>query len=187
MVYIKQRVAKPGDVFILLVPSAQELHLLHQWQLELQARYGGQIVNHIHITSQRFTPRLGVLERSCIQYLKEVLESIPSFPIITDMVIQFFAYYWDTHVLRWRVQETDAYTKFRDVLDMTLTKIDCPPHFDRLRYTSCTALNLNGEVDQEPHPPTRTLPADLFTARDLLISQLVGSNEFKIIETITLS
>ena len=37
------RIAQPGDIFILLVPPAQELHLLRQWQTELRARFGGRL------------------------------------------------------------------------------------------------------------------------------------------------
>jgi hypothetical protein len=119
--------------------------------------------------------------------LKGELQSIPAFPVFTDRVIQFFAPYWGTHVLRWRIQETYAYAKFRDTLDLTLTKIDCPSHFDRLRHASCTALNLEEKVALEVNPTGRTFPTLLFTARELLVSQLVGDNDFKIIETISLS
>jgi hypothetical protein len=181
------RIAQPGDIFILLVPSAQELHLLRQWQTELQARFGGQMVNHLHITSQRFTPRDGQLEGSCIQPIKDALGTIKSFPVFSDMLIQFCALYWGTHVLRWRVQETDAYKDFRTILDLTLSRVNCPSHFDRLRHASCTALNLAEKVDLEGNPPGRKFPALLFTARALLVSQLVGGNEFNIIESITLS
>jgi len=180
------RVAQPGDIFILLVPSAQELHLLRQWQEELQTRYGGKPVSHIHITSQRFTPLQQDLEKTCIDKLNEDLQNLHSFPVFTDMLTQFYAPYWDTKVLRWRIQETNAYAAFRDILDNILLNINCPSHFDRQRYATCTALNMDHEVDLESNPPGRLFPALLFTARKLLISQLVDKNDFEIIETINL-
>jgi hypothetical protein len=186
MAVVNHRIAQPGDIFILLGPSAQELHLLRQWQADLQTRYGGKLVNHIHITSQRFTPQQRLLEESCVELLKNELQNLQSFPIFTDKLIQFYARYWDTLVLRWRVQETDTYTKFRDVLDQTLEIVQCPSHFDRQRHASCGALNLDVRSDLENNPPVRNYPAYLFTARELLISKLIGDNEFEIIETIGL-
>jgi hypothetical protein len=187
MARVNQRIAQPGDIFILLVPSAQELHLLRQWQADLQIRYGGKTVKHLHITSQRFTPHQDLLEESSLELLKNELQNLQPFPVFTDKLIQFYARYWDTLVLRWRVQGTDAYTRFRKVLDQTLEMIQCPSHFDRQRHASCGALNLDVGSDLEVNPPLRKFPAYLFTARDLLISKLVGDNEFEIIETIKLS
>ena len=180
------RIAQPGDIFILLVPSAQELHLLRQWQAELHTRYGGTPVNHLHITSQRFTPWQGQLQKACINLLNSELQNLPSFPVFTDRIIQFYARYWETLVLRWRVQETEQYSHFRDILDRILVEIDCPSHFDRQRPASCGALTLNSRVDLEAKPPNRRFPAHLFMAQELLLSQLVDKNTFEIIETIKL-
>jgi hypothetical protein len=180
------RVAQPGDIFILLVPPAQELHQLRQWQAELQARYGGEPVSHIHVTSQRFTPHQGQLEERCVEQVISDLQGIPSFSLNTDMLVHFYAPYWNTNVLRWRVQETSAYAEFRDILDETLLKIDCPSHFNRQRHATCTLLNLDHEVDLKDNPPNRQYPAHLFTAREVLISQLVENDDFHILETVRL-
>ncbi len=181
-----RRIAQPGDIFLLLVPSAQELHLLRQWQAELQDRYGGWIVDHVHVTSQRFTPRQDQHAEPCIDPLIEELQKLKTFPIFTDMLIQFYSPFGGTHVLRWRVKETDYYAEFRDKLDNILLKINCPSHFDRLRHATCTALNLEHKVELTAKTPGRIFPAHLFNAREILISQLTDKNNFNILETIIL-
>jgi len=147
MINNNQRKAQPGDLFILLVPSAQELHHLRRWQSELQAQYGGQKVDFLHITCQRFTPHNGQSEESCIKSLKNYLNDSQSFTIFTDKIIHFYAPYWEKMVLRWRVQDTGEFKLFRSRLAAVLSKNNCHSHFNRIRYASCTILNLDEMID----------------------------------------
>ena len=180
------RVAQPDDIFILLVPTAQELHHIHHWQAQLQNQYGGQPVEHIHITCQRFTPRETQDEFLCIEALKEKLTQFSPFIIYTDKLLQFHAPYWQTDVIRWRVQETDDYAEFRDQLETTLQNIRCPSHFNRLRHATCTALNTNRRIQMDEKQFDIGLPQPLFTAKKLVISQLKETGQFEILETLFL-
>jgi 2'-5' RNA ligase len=178
------QVAKPGDIFLLLVPSAQELHRLNTWQSGLQARFGGRVVPDPHITCQRFTPGRGKSANDCVGQLSTHLASIRTFQIYTDRLIQFYAPYWQNHVLRWRVQESDEYAEFRDRLEIALQHIRCPSHFNRRRHASCTAI----ELDQPTRLPLESAesgyPIPLFLARTLWISELQADHQFSILETI---
>ena len=178
------RIARPGDIFLLLVPSARELHRLSAWQAKLQSRFGGRIVPDPHITCQRFSPTQGLSQDDCLQNLAGELGSIRSFPIYTDRLIQFHAPYWQTQVLRWRIQETDEYAEFRDHLEITLHRIQCPSHFNRLRHATCTALELEQPAELPGEIATAGLPAILFTASTLLVSELLDSFEFAILQTL---
>ena len=115
-----QRVAQPGDIFVLLVPNGVDQEHLNQKHNSLQAHFGGQAVLPIHITTQRFSPGNGQITTNCIETLRESLSGFQPFPIIADALIQFFAPYWQCQVLRWRVQETPAWANFRDQLENTL-------------------------------------------------------------------
>jgi hypothetical protein len=183
----QRRVAQPGDLFLLLVPSARELHQLTLWQSELQAKYGGQVESFVHITCQRFTPNKGEIEDTCIGQLVDVLATTKSFMIYTDKLIQFLAPYWGQEVLRWRVQETQEYAAFRDVLTVSLKNIGCPSHFNRKRHTTCTALKQVKKEDFKMDPPEVQYPSPLFTARNLWFSKLLDGTEFEILEKIKLA
>jgi hypothetical protein len=180
------RKAQPGDHFVLLIPTAQELHHLRQWQSELQAQYGGQSVDFLHVTCQRFTPKKNQSEGACIKNIKLFLEKTRIFSLYTDKVIHFYAPYWDKMVLRWRVQDTGEFIKFRTNLTAFLSKNSCDSHFERIRSASCTILNLNEEINSNLLSPELFPSVPLFTVRSLLISKLNTERSFETLETINL-
>lgn len=182
------RVAQPGDTFILLVPSAQELQHLQQAQIDFQSQYGGQIVDHIHITCERFTPKRAGFPKECSAVLKHHIGNSTPFSVNSDAVIQFHAPYWKSHVVRWRIEDTPAWAAFRSLLAKTLKSIACPSHFDRHRRASCSILSLDGPITlDEKHTASSFYPQKLFTAHEVLISRLQENYQFEIIETIQLS
>lgn len=180
------RIAQPGDVFILLVPTGSDLERLQQWQSEMNSIYGGQIANFIHITCQRFSPEEDEFEAECIYKLEQAFNNLDRFPIFTDKIIQFYAPYWGRYVLRWRVQQTEAYKSFRNLMDSVLSKLKCPSHFSQFRHASCTALDLNNKQDFIKDDQDKKFPEYLFTAKELLVSKLHQDNQFEILTTIAL-
>jgi len=181
------RVAKPGDTFILLVPSAQELHHLQQKQTEFQNQYGGQIMNHIHITCERFTPERAKFPQECFAVLKHQIANLAPFPVYSDAVIQFHAPYWQSNVLRWRIEGTTAWLDFRSLLTKTLKGIACPSHFDRQRSSTCSILTLDEPVELSVKHNRANNSHKLFTAQEVVISRLKENYQFEILETIQLS
>lgn len=178
------RIAQPGDIFILLVPSGPELAGLRGKHAELQSQYGGQLVEPIHITVERFSPDEGQCAQDCITPIKENLRQVQPFQLRTDALIQFFAPYWQSQVLRWRVQESPFWNDFRDLLENTLNETGCPSHFIRRRHATCTILKLDEEIDLPIEWQDFTLP--LFTARQVWISELKNDGLFEILEEFTL-
>jgi len=183
----RPRVAQPGDTFILLVPSAQELHHLHRKQNEFRNQYGGQLIDHIHITSERFSPKRTTSPKECSAVLRHHIGSLEPFPVFSDAVIQFHAPYWKSHVLRWRIQDTAAWLDFRNLLTKTLKGVDCPSHFDRHRRATCSILALADPVDLSEKHNSANNSQKLFTAKKVVISRLQNNYQFEIIETIQLS
>lgn len=180
------RTARPGDIFILLVPTAQELHLLRERQLALQSRYGGEVVDFVHITCDRFSPEPERSEKNCINFLMSNLTSISPFMLYTDRLVQFFAPYWGMEVLRWQVQETKAYSWLRTLLADSLNQMGCASHFNRRKPTTCTALRLENKIDLAQFGEDGTYPTRLFEASNLWVSKLVREEEFEILERIRL-
>lgn len=178
------RIAQPGDIFILLVPTTDDLAQLRQKHADLQAQFGGQLVEPIHITAERFSPENGHDPQDCIAPIRRNLSGIQPFPIEADGLIQFFAPYWQSQVLRWRVAETRIWNDFRDTLEDVLCDIGCPSHFIRRRYATCTILKLEGEIDPSALPQVDAMP--LFWVRELWISLLKADGQFEIVEKLIL-
>jgi len=179
------RIARPGDVFILIVPTDDDLERLRNQHLELQNKYGGQVVEPIHITVERFSPEEGTFTEDCIPTIKECVAKLQPFPISADALIQFYAPYWQSFVLRWRVKETPIWNNFRDLLEDTLNEVHCPSHFTRRRHASCTILKLDKEINLPGHPLMVTQP--LFMIQELWISLLREDHQFEILEKLELN
>ena len=183
---IPKRIAQPGDLFVLLIPNGHDLERLQDWQLQLQEQYGGQIVSPIHITVARFSAEPGTSTPQCVTNFRASLPVMRSFSLSTDAIIHFFAPYWQTSVLRWRVLVSPEWDQFRDHLDDTLCQIECQSHFERRRHATCTALSLEQPVDLEQNPPGYKLPAPLFVVQEIVISHLKTAGEFEILDRFAL-
>jgi hypothetical protein len=178
------RIAQPGDIFILLVPTGPELKQLRHKHAQLQTQYGGRLVDPIHITVERFSPENGQFTQDCIAPIKKTLHRVRPFQLTVDALIQFFAPYWQSQVLRWRVAESPTWSDFRDLLENTLSEIGCPSHFVRRRHATCTILRLDHKVNLSSE--ARDFPRPLFTARHLWISMLKEDGLFEILEKLEL-
>jgi len=178
------RAAQPGDIFLLLIPPSKDKERLSCEQLDFQAQFGGQPVEPIHVTVERFSPDNQQLPQECVANLRENLSEMKSFPIMGDAIIQFFAPYWQSYVLRWRVQKTPEWIKFRDQIKSMLEHIDCPSHFDRRRHATCTILKLGNKVILPTPPPIISMP--LFKVQDLRISTLREDGNFEVLEKLKL-
>lgn len=64
MTRLLRETAKPGDICILLIPTATELRVLRQQQAVLQAQYGGRITVFSQIKAPNAFEILGQVELS---------------------------------------------------------------------------------------------------------------------------
>ena len=75
------RPAQPGDLFFLLEPSEAERAAVRNLQAALQARYGGQPQEYIHLTCQRFSLQGGQAVERLVgarpkRQFKEIIDSL---------------------------------------------------------------------------------------------------------------
>ena len=178
------RIARPGDIFLLLVPSGEELVILRDKQQKLKSLYGGEIVDFVHITCERFSPEDGMEESFCIDYLRRNVTALSSFNLYAENLVQFYAPYWEKEVLRWQVKEAENYVRLRHILAASLKETGCGSHFDLARPTTCTALRLGEKIGLKPET-TFDIPSTLlFKANHLWVSKLIREEEFKILAKI---
>ncbi len=174
------RTAQSGDLFLLLTPTAQELQRVQQYQLNLQDIYGGHRIDHIHITCQRFSLENGLSTKYIVDYLQKEISKFTTFPIFADKVIQFHAPFWQSQMLRWRIQNTNAWVEFQYQLRTLLNEMNCPSHYERIRRATCTALMLDSKVSVEQEDIHTKYPFYLFQACQVMISR-VRPNSFEYI------
>ena len=170
--------AQTGDLCLLLFPGEEDLLGLRQRQAVLQARYGGQIYDDVHITCQRFTP-------SPEQSLTDLLDNIAlelrlghAFPLYTNELVQFYARFWKNYVIRWQVQRTWAWQQFRQRVERMLLDMNCTLHYPPHQAAVCSALVLDMATNLRPYPDV-VFPHHLFDVGQFVVSQIEGPGQFR--------
>jgi hypothetical protein len=178
--------ALPGDICLLLVPTKRETAVLHARQVKLHALFGGEIVDEMHITCQRFNFPKTVDQPWALRHLQEKIASEKSFMVTSGNYIHFFSPFWGFYALRWHVLEDATWLNFRSKLESCLLEIGLSPHYPPEKHATCTALNLGHEIN--PNELAKDIfPIPLFRARKMVISRIIQRAEFEILGTFNLA
>ena len=186
----KPRAARPGDVCVLLEPSEDEAVNLRQRQMSLQALFGGRLHESVHLTCQRFELHDECLLPDLIRHLGSKLVAVQPFPIVAVSLVQLTHPFWQSRLLRWRIQGTSELQRFGTIVEGTLVTMRITPHFlytSGWKPTLVTALEAIPEVDLAGYLGDIPLPHHLFVARQVVLSRIKGRKEFEILGTIQLS
>lgn len=180
------RSALPGDICILLLPTAQELTRLREFQTGLQGVFGGQIVEHVHVTCQRFKPDHAEQLWQIINRLVDELAMVKPFPLLACSLVTLQSEFWHSHLARWQVQETTHWQSLNATIRMILQELSCQPHYHGDKMPTCSAL------EQIPVEPRQTESLDLaspevlFEARQVIITKIEGQGYFTTLKTFQL-
>lgn len=186
----KLRTGILGDIFVLVEPAQSETAVLHQKQKFLQSVFGGQLHKRIHLTCQRFELPDDRYLNEVIQQLKAKMERIQPFQLISDSLVHIYAPFWQSHLLRWQIQETEDILYLGELIEDGLRAAGIMPHFPQTssrKPTLVTALEEVSRTAFEQHLDEIAFPQYLFTARHIVLSKIVGQAEFKILKAIPLS
>lgn len=181
------RAAQPGDICILLEPNdPDEIAALQQHQLALQHRYGGRVMNPVHVTSQRFT----ITHPQQIQALLDQLAGLAAqwqpFQISANGLLPLNSEYHQARIIKWKIAPPDALVRFSAHLERVLAAIGgdslYPPGWVSDLVTALTGID--PAASPEEHDLHLTQP--LFTPNILALSRINGPTEFEVLEKIPL-
>jgi hypothetical protein len=184
------RTARPGDICVLLEPAEDEITELRQLQMSLQSLYGGRLHERVHLTCQRFELGDGQVLPDIVQRLGDSIAALQPFHITASSLVEMEHPFWQTRLLRWRIQVTDDVRRFVQLVERGLVAGGVRPHFS---YTSgwvptlVTALEAIPKLDLEHPPAGIPFPQYLFTGRQVRLSKIVGRRQFEILATIPLT
>jgi hypothetical protein len=184
------RIARPGDVCVLLEPAEGEIAGLRQRQAALQARFGGRPHERVHLTCQRFELQDERPLPDLIRLLRSGLVVVRPFSIVAVSLVQLEHPFWRSRLLRWCIQSSDDLRRLGRIVERTLAAVGIAPHFSLAsgwEPTLLTALDGIPEVDLERNLDDIPFPHHLFTARRVVLSRIRGHRQFEILETIRFS
>lgn len=184
----KWRGTRSGDLFVLLVPRKGEATPAVQMQRELQAFFGGRPVNPVHVTCERF-------DLSDQQHLEEITRRLrqqakiqPSFPITALSVKTIKSDFRGRHILKWLVDLSDPLSQWIDLVGGTLDAVGARRFYSSLGdIWTVTALEGIEAMDTIPFLAQATFPQHLFTARQILLSRILGPDNYETLGCFDLS
>lgn len=186
---MKQRppVARPGDVCILLEPDTNEVPRLRWLQRQLQSTFGGRMQERVHFTCQRFElPDAGKLPL-VTQALQAQLGAVAPFPVHADSLELVEHPFWEFCVLRWDLDRTPEMWRFAQLVESALIEAGVALHYPcgdgwRPHVTALEAIaSPNGHEVNGTHRGQL-----LYTARCVVLSQVLEGKRFEILATIEL-
>jgi hypothetical protein len=184
------RIARPGDVCVLLEPAEDEIADLRQRQAALQACFGGCPHERVHLTCQRFELRDEHPLPDLVRLLRSELVAVRPFPIVAVSLVQLEHPFWRSRLLRWRIQSSDDLRRLGRMVERALGAVGIRPHYSSAsgwEPTLLTALDGIPEVDLGRYRDDIPFPHHLFTARRVVLSRIRGHRQFEILETVRLS
>lgn len=177
------RPAQAGDCCLLLLPTESELARLRAYQSALQTALGGQIVEHVHVTCQRFEPDRPEQLQQIIDRLVDELATSHPFPLLASALVTLQSDFWQSRLARWQVKETADWQTLDTSIRRVLQKLGCQPHYFGDKMPTCSALEhipagmKQSEVVEVPYPKV------LFEARQVVISRIDSPGRFTTLKT----
>lgn len=179
------RIAQPGDLCILLEPcDPGEIAALQQHQMELQRVYGGQVMEPVHLTSQRFTLEHPQQYQALLDELGRLAERWQAFTVSASGLLPFHSEYRRAHIIKWKILPPDEMMNFSSQLEQILTNIGgtslYPPGWVSTLVTALTGIDPACTSEE----PDLLYPQPLFTPGILTVSRIHSPTEFEILEQI---
>lgn len=177
--------AEPGDVCVLLIPGQDEVERLRRLQASLQLILGGMPHEPVHLTCQRFEMADDLPLPQVIQHLQAGLSTISPVSVIADSVVHFESQFWQSSLLRWRIDSTDEIQRLATAIEDGLVAAGRTPHFLRESGWApalVTALEgITPRVDPDLQLNKNLFPLYLFTGRWVALSRILGQREFELL------
>lgn len=184
----KLRVARPGDICVLLEPGLDDIPGIRRLQQHLQSGFGGHCQERIHFTCQRFElPHVNRLPL-VLHHLQEALASVSAFSVRADHLELVDHPFWEFSVLRWDLQLSRQMRRFARRVQAALEEAEVTYHYpfgDGWR-PHVTALEAIPSANGVPTPNGQHAGKRLFTGQRVTLSQVAPGKHFEILETIPL-
>lgn len=180
---IQVRPGQAGDICVLLVPTdPAEISRLSQHQRALQAYFGGDLIEQVHWTCQRFECQNPKLTRILIQKSRQTLAALAPFPLVALSLQPLYVPILGTSVLKWRIEVTEKLLHFEQTIRQFLLAEEITPLF---KFTSSLVSALKEVPKVTPKSIQDYGPVNypLFTAGQIIWSRIQGPDQFEILAT----
>jgi hypothetical protein len=183
------RPAQPGDICVLLAPSADETaHVVRPRQRYLQTLFGGRPTEFVHLTCQRFIIQ-DELMPTVAQQLRTQTAAVQPLSILATSLVPWNSRNQQLRVLRWSIALTRDLRRMAALIADVLAKTGAAPlYVSGWQPTLITALEGINELTVDPNfLADQSFPFPLFLAEQVVLSKIKAIGEYEILDTIPLS
>lgn len=182
------RLSQAGDICVLIESDDQgETQTLRQRQQELIARYGGRIVEPVHLTCQRLEAKNARSITRLGQRVAKGLADFEPFPLTAFALMPLYSEFRQIYILKWAIHRTAALERLSTIVENAVnadgTASLYPAGWVSLLVTALEDIRPLAVTD---HTEQLLAPYPLFTPGVVSISLLKGSNgsafEFELLE-----
>ncbi|MBN2005143.1 MAG: hypothetical protein JXA21_17420 [Anaerolineae bacterium] len=177
---IHARPAAKGDICVLLESTRTAEHRrLQQHQCALRARFGGELINHVHLTAQRFACPDPQQLQGFIAQLEQALTGVQPFELDAMAMQTLYVAGMHTNFLKWRVEITNDLENLSRIIERELVAAGITPLY--VPGTTSTLVSALRNVPDLPEPELVTpepFPFPLFTVETLIFSRIESPTAF---------
>lgn len=172
---------KPGTLFVLLTPSdEEEIQQLRQRQEELQRLVGGEPIEPVHLTCQKFELPDDEMILSFSERLETTLDHVTPFAVTAFSACPMYSEFRGSHILKWEVFAGDMLTLACNCIEATIEAHDGSSYYEPGWTPSLvTALRDIPRGSVKAKLRAVDFPYPLFTANHVVISRFEATSQFE--------
>jgi hypothetical protein len=162
-----------------------EIRRLRQRQLGLQAHYGGQPIEHVHLTCERFLCPDKTKIPDLVQRLAHDLAQVEPFTLTACALETLYVPMLQCHILKWEIEISQELGHMVQLLRALLSETGMSLLYAP-EFVSSLVSALKDLSQRIPDRLDCDMPYPLFTVNRVLLSEILAPNEFKIMAAIDL-
>lgn len=179
------RAATTGDFFVLLLPTAPLTSAEIAWQTHWQQIHGGSRTDPLHVSLQRFTCADEAQLTAVVNALQRATAQLTPVRIVGVDLRSFYSAFRGKEILKCRAERTEPLQRLDALVRGTLLQNGLIPQYQEpVELITVLEGITEGHV---PTPQPLPFPQPLFVGSRLVVSRVIGQEEYALIRTWELS
>ena len=180
------RTALPGDYFLIASPEGDELRRVLELQREVAEAVGGQIVDDIHLTLQRFEIANPSMEDATVDAIAGAVADQKPPDVIASRLFTSLHRYFNRNSIRWDIESTQDLGRLTLLTAQAIMHVGGKSHWpnaDAPIAQFMTAVWTDAEA-VIPDPVLKTYPKRIMGVSRLIVTCLEEQGTFRTVREI---
>jgi hypothetical protein len=173
------RIAKTGDIFVLLTPTPNLTADDFAWQNKWQGDFGGSRTDPLHVSLQRFVCPNDVILEHFINTLRAATAPLAPLSLAGVDLRPLYSAFREKYILKCRVNRDEPFQALDTIIRQTILESGQQPHYRHLAVLITVLEGIAKPISLAPK--ALPIPVPLFVGSHLVVSQIVGQEQYEFI------